>query len=99
MCQSLQLIALRLNSLYYSVNVVDRLVMLFWRGMRYTINVLYCRSLSPFSHGVYRFTLIVMGFVKEDIEVYPCLLVDGLTSPLYDVLVEHLRMCHKGDPF
>ena len=43
--------------------------------------------------------MLAMGFVKENIEVRPCLMVGGLKSPLYDVLVGHCRMFQEGDPF
>ena len=73
--------------------------MLFWRSSQYTINVLYRRSLSPFSCGCYRFPMIGMVSVKENIEVCPCLLVAGLTSQLSDVFAEHRPLWQKGYPF
>ena len=77
----------------YCVDVVDRLLMLFWRGKRYTVDVLYRHGVSPFSCGCYRFNLIVVGSVKEDIEFPPYLLVGGLTLSLPDVFIECLRLC------
>ena len=51
LCQSFKFVPLHMNSLYYSVQVINHLVMLFWRGWRYTIDVLYRRCLSPLSCG------------------------------------------------
>ena len=99
MHQSLQITALRLHSLEYRVDVVDRLVMLFWRGGRYTIYVFYCGSVSPFPYGCYLFHFLAVGLVKEDIGFCLCLLVGGLVLPLPDVFVEYIHLCQKGDPF
>ena len=81
------------------VDVVDRLMMLFWRVRRYTINVLYRCGVSPFPCGCYRFPLLAVGLVKEDLECCPCLLAGGLTLPLPDVFVEYLRMSQQGNNF
>ena len=51
LCQSLQILALRLHSLNYAFNVFDCLLMLFWREKPYTINVLYRHGVSPFYCG------------------------------------------------
>ena len=99
LCQSLQIVALHLHSLDYIANVVNRLVILFWRVRRYTKNILYHCGVSPFSFGCYSFPILVMGSVKETPEVRPCLMVSGLTSPLSDFLIKHCRLCQKGDPF
>ena len=99
LCQPLQLVALHLHPLDYNINVANRLVMLFWRGRRYTIIIVYHHGVSPFSLIFYRFPLLVMGLVKENLEVCPCLLVGGLKPPLSDVFAEHFHMCQKGDTF
>ena len=67
----------------------DCLVMLLWRGRRYTIDVLYRRGVSPFTCGCYHFNFLAVGLVKEDLEFCPCLLVSGMMAPLPDVFVEY----------
>ena len=37
--------------------------------------------------------------MEERLLVFPCLLVGVLASALSYVLVEHDRLCKKGDPF
>ena len=48
LCQYLQLVALHLHSLEYCVDVVDHLVMLFWRGRRYIVYFCAIAVYSPF---------------------------------------------------
>ena len=81
------------------VDVVNRLVMIFWRGRRYTIYVLYRCGVSPLSCGRYRFNFLAEGSVKGDIEFSPCLLVGGLKFPLPDVVIEDCHMFQYGYPF
>ena len=85
---------LHLHYLYYCVDVVNRLVMILWGGRRYAVDVFYCRGVSPFPCSFYRFTFLVVGLVKEDIEFFSFLLVSGLMSLLIDIFVEYLCICH-----
>ena len=73
--------------------------MLFLRGWWYTIYVLYRSGLSPFYCGGYRYPLITMVSLEERLVVFPFLLVSGLASPLFYVLVEHGHIFQKGDTF
>ena len=73
--------------------------MLFWRGGRYTINVLYRCGVSYFSCGGYRSPLISMGSVGKFLVVCQCIMIGGLEYPLSYVLVEHGRLCQKGGTF
>ena len=40
-----------------------------------------------------------MRLVEESLLVFPCILVGGLVYQIYYVLVVHVRLCQKGDPF
>ena len=64
-------------------------MMIFWRGWRYTVDVMYRRGISPFSCGFYRSPLIKMGLVEERLVVGLCLEVGGLAYPLYYILVKN----------
>ena len=79
--------ALQLHSLDYCVDVVNRLVTIFWKGRRYTVDVFYLCDVSPFTCSCYRFPLLVVVVVKEDIELSPCLLFGVLTFPIPDVFI------------
>ena len=74
-------------------------MMLFWRGWRYTTDVLYCHCLTPSVCGGYLSPLFTVGLVKKRLERGPCIEVGGLSSPLYNILVKGGRLFQKGDTF
>ena len=58
--------------MHYLDNIVQvcyRLVMLFWWGWQYTIDVLYCHCVPPFICGVDRSHLFTMGLVENLLKV------------------------------
>ena len=90
--------SLHLHSLDYCDDVVNRHVVLFYRGGgQYTVDFLFRCGVSPFPCSCYPFPLLALGLVKEDLEFFPCILVGGLTPSLPDVFVEFRRLFQKGD--
>ena len=88
-----------LNSLENHINVVYRLVMLFWRRWRYTVDVFYRRYVSAFDCNGDRSPLFTMVWVEKNLESGPCLEVSDLLSLLSDILAKGVRLCQKGDTF
>ena len=78
--------------------VIYHLMMLFGRGVWYTIYVLHRRGVPSFSCGCYWCSLLSMCSVEKQLVLCPRLLVGGLTSPLSDIVVENLCLRQKGDP-
>ena len=96
---SFQFVALLLHSLDGSMYIFYCLMIILCGRMWYTINGLDHSGISSFFCGYYRFPLLAMGYLKENIEVWPGLLVGSLTYLLSAVLLGHFRLCQKGDPF
>ena len=85
--------SLHLHFLDYFVYVADCLMMLYWRGKRYTIDMLYLCAVTPFTCGWYRLPFIALVLVKEDLEFLLCLLVGALTLTIHDVFVKYPHLC------
>ena len=90
---------MRLHSLHYSVIEVDRLVMFFWRGWQYTLDILHHLCVSLFSCMCDCSTLLVVGLAEEPIVVGPCFEVSGLESSLSYIIVKHGYLSQKCDLF
>ena len=99
LCQYFQIVTMCMHSLDDSVQVVYVLVVLFWWGCRYTLDILYHRCVPPFSFSGDHSTMISMISVEKGLESGPCLDVGGLPSPLFDVLVEGDYLFQKCDIF
>ena len=98
--QSFQLIALCLHSLHNCLNVFCHLMVLFWSGRWFTIDVLHCRGVPPpFPCGFYWYFLLSVRSVKEQFLFRPRLEFGGLSSQLSDVVVKKKRLRQKGDSF
>ena len=81
---------MRLHYLDNRIQVLYRLVMLFWRGWRYTIDVLYRLCVSPLAcGGGDRSPLFTIISAEKYIE----------SGSLSDILFKDGRLCQKGDPF
>ena len=97
--QSFQLVALCLHPLQNRLYVFFRLMVLFWRGRWCTVDVLHCWGVPPFSWSCYRYFMLSVSSVKEQLVILPRLEVVRLSSPIADVVVEHPCLCQNGDPF
>ena len=69
LCQYFQLVTLRLHSLDDSILIFYNLVMILWRGWRYTVYVLYCCCVSPFDCSSDHYHLFTVGSVKNVLNV------------------------------
>ena len=65
LCQSIQIVTMRLHSLDNSVQVLYCLAMLFRWGWQYNIDLLYRRCISPFDCGGERYPLLTMVLVEN----------------------------------
>ena len=97
--QSFHIIALCLHELHYGFYILSRLMMLFWCGRVCTIYVLHRCGVPIFSCGCYRFSMLLVCLVEEQLVFWPHLLFGGLTSPLSDVIVENPHLRQNHDPF
>ena len=66
LCQSFQIVSLCLHYLHNNLDVLYRLMMLFWRGRYCTIDVLHRSGVPPCSCGCYRSFLLSVRSVKKN---------------------------------
>ena len=99
LCQYFQIVTLHLHSLDDSVKIVYSLVVPFWWGWRYTVDIFYCSRVYPLSYNGDCSPLLLMITEEKCFGSGPFIEVGGLMSPLSDFLIEGVCMCQKGDPF
>ena len=98
LCRSFLLVTVCLNSLCGGVKFINHLVVLFWWGWGYTIDILYRRFLSPLSWVVDRSPLFLMISMEKGLEPGPFFEVSGFSSALFNVFVVCICLFQKGDP-
>ena len=100
LCQILNIVTLGILSLYNCMQWIYCIMMIFWwRGRQYTINVLNHRGVIPLSCSGDRLTLLSVVLVEKYIESWPNIEVVLLLTPVSDFIIEGCSLCQKGNPF
>ena len=73
-------------------------MVLFWRGWRYTVDILYHLCASTLYCGGDRFPMFYIKSTEENIETAPCIEVAGWLYPI-PICFERDCLCQKRYPF